>query len=65
MVVGSGPERCVVVKFLVILFMNGVPQAAVKADSLESCIKTAVEVNADPTKPAEAHAACYVLRESA
>lgn len=52
------------IKFLVVLFMNGSPSAAMQVDSLESCIKTAAEVNADPTKPPEARAACYALRET-
>lgn len=53
------------IKFLVVLFMNGDPAGALQVETLQECIEVAAEVNADPTKPPEARAACYALRESA
>lgn len=53
------------IKFLVVLFMNGSPQAAMQVETLAECVKAAAEVNADKNKPPEARAACYALRESA
>jgi hypothetical protein len=53
------------IKFLVVLFMGNTPAGALQTETLEQCVQTAKEVNADQAKPAEARAACYVLRESA
>lgn len=53
------------IKVLLVLFMAGKPAGAINMPDLASCEKLRVEVMADPGKPAEAHADCYVLREKA
>lgn len=53
------------VKVLLVLFMGMKPAGAIALPDIESCERLRVEVMADPTKPAEAKTACFVLREKA
>lgn len=53
------------IKFLIVFFVAGTPAGAKEAPTLEQCVKTAAELNADPEKPPEIKVACFALRESA
>lgn len=55
----------IVVKFLVVLFMQGKAVGAMPVEDLNTCVQVVREVNEDPKTPPGGRAACYALRESA
>ena len=52
-------------KVLLVLFIAGKPSGAMPTPDVQTCEAVRAEVMADPSRPGEVHAACYVLREKA